>query len=204
MPKQASDSCRIRRQQIRGTAQIWRQGAPSWFCQRIYRLVGGSSGKGARILYQGVCRHHRIAREQFEAAGGAVKSQSERQLGAFMFLYLREMGEHLPLNKRIPEIRNRIVHQGRIAKEAEAREFGELVFGRIRQIERALERLPAASAGEAAHELEVQRQSVAPDIEQGTFQVRSVLVEEGEVTGPTSTFAQYIAALRQGIEKGLA
>jgi hypothetical protein len=68
-----------------------------------------------------VCRQRKIGDEQIGAAWKEIGHLSERQLGAFGFLYLLENGEPLLLNKKITEIRNHIVHQGRIATEIEAR-----------------------------------------------------------------------------------
>lgn len=151
-----------------------------------------------------VCRHHNVPADQFEAAW-KDNDYSERQLGAFAFLYLQEVGQFLPLDKKkITEVRNRVIHKGHIATESEARKFGEAVFRRIRDIERALDRFPEAVKAEKAHQLDVQRKSIPPDIAQGTLEVLSVLVQDGKVTGPTATFEEYLSALQEGIRKGTA
>lgn len=150
-----------------------------------------------------VCRHHNVGADQFEAAWKDT-NLSERQLGAFIFLYLREMGEHLPVNKKITEIRNSVIHRGHIATAGEARQFGEMVFRRIDAIEKGLARFPEATRAEAAHELEIQQQSVPAGLKHGVFQVQSVLFEDGVVTGPVSTFEQYLSGVQQGLAKGWA
>src|SRR5690348_16078313 len=48
-----------------------------------------------------ICRHRSIDDKQMVLAWKEVGSQSERQLGAFAFLYLIENGEPLLLNKKI-------------------------------------------------------------------------------------------------------
>ena len=50
-----------------------------------------------------------------------------------------------------------------------------------------------------------QERSGPADLEQGIFEARNVLLEGGRVTGPTTeTFDQYLAALQQGIARGMA
>jgi hypothetical protein len=151
-----------------------------------------------------VCREHGIEESQVASAWKEVSTQSERQLGAFSFLYLIESGETLPLNPEIPRIRNRIVHQGRLAKEADARDFGSMVFQRLRDIEGALRRYPASAEAEKKHEIENQEKSVPAGMEHGTLTVWSMNTKDGEVIGPVESFDHYLEALQQSLTKGLA
>jgi hypothetical protein len=151
-----------------------------------------------------VCRHHEIPPEQIDAAWKGMARQSERQLGAFSILYLLEMGKPLPLPEGIATMRNDVVHKGHIATEVEARKFGEMVFRRIREIEQALARLPEAVRAEAEHELEEMRQSIPAGLERGVFEVHSIQHQDGVITGPSSTFEQYLTGIEQGLAKGWA
>jgi hypothetical protein len=56
----------------------------------------------------------------------AVESQSERQLGAYLFTYLIEHGELAPrLNDTSVKLRNQVVHKGHIPSEKAAIEYGQ-------------------------------------------------------------------------------
>ncbi len=64
-----------------------------------------------------------------------VSSQSERQLGAFVFLYLKYFSESPPLlrQKQI-KFRNEVVHKGKIPSREEAIGYGQEVLDTIRPI----------------------------------------------------------------------
>lgn len=64
-----------------------------------------------------------------------VSSQSERQLGAFVFLYLKCFSESPPLlrQKQI-KFRNEVVHKGKIPSREEAIGYGQEVLDTIRPI----------------------------------------------------------------------
>ena len=58
-----------------------------------------------------------------------VSSQSERQLGAYIFLYLVSFGEPASLlNNKMTELRNDVVHKGRLPDKSEAIAFGDAVY----------------------------------------------------------------------------
>lgn len=64
-----------------------------------------------------------------------VSNQSERQLGAFYFLYSLHFNE-LPCfldNKKVA-LRNQVVHKGKLATKEEALNFGKYVFDYIKSI----------------------------------------------------------------------
>jgi len=151
-----------------------------------------------------VCRHRSIPLQRIEDTWKEMKSQSERQLGAFMLLYLLEMQKPLPLNPEIPAIRNRTVHQGRIAKEQDARRFGGLVFARIMEIEVALQQYPEAVNGEAEHEVQQQIASMPKGMQHAKMKIMTVLVKDTQATGPVQSFDEYLTALQTSIERGLA
>ncbi len=64
-----------------------------------------------------------------------VASQSERQYGAFIFLYLNDFGKSPQLlsNSRT-EFRNEVIHKGKIPTREEAIEYGQAVLDIIRPI----------------------------------------------------------------------
>jgi hypothetical protein len=58
-----------------------------------------------------------------------VASQSERQIGAFYFLYLNEFGAAPePPEKKHVEFRNNVIHKGYIPKKAETHEYGDYIL----------------------------------------------------------------------------
>jgi hypothetical protein len=69
--------------------------------------------------------------EKFEAAWSAVAAASERQLGAFLFLYLARYKNEFPFPpdwKKMSTRRNEVIHRGHIPTADEARAFARDVF----------------------------------------------------------------------------
>lgn len=76
-----------------------------------------------------------ISQDAVESMWTLVKGQSERQTGAFYFAHLLERGEIAPhLSRRLTEVRNDIVHRGRILTRREAVEYGDSVLSVIRPV----------------------------------------------------------------------
>jgi hypothetical protein len=66
---------------------------------------------------------------EFESAWNSVKSQSERQLGAFIFLWLSELKKPPPeLSNKMREFRNDVIHKGKIPIKDEVLAFGNAVL----------------------------------------------------------------------------
>lgn len=64
-----------------------------------------------------------------------VSSQSERQLGAFIFLFLKCFSESPPLlRQKQTSFRNEVIHKGKISSREEAIEYGQEVLDIIRPI----------------------------------------------------------------------
>lgn len=74
-----------------------------------------------------------------EVAWKNVAAQSERQFGAFQFLYMLDQSRPFKLESRITETRNKVVHRGKIVREAEALEFAENVYGVIQHLQAELQ-----------------------------------------------------------------
>ena len=91
---------------------------------------------------QVICLQHGIAHESFLEAWKSLSRQSERQLGAFLFLYLLENKK--PLNPLIldakpksesgppgitwTEFRNNVIHKGYLPSSEEVIVYGNLVY----------------------------------------------------------------------------
>lgn len=74
--------------------------------------------------------------DEFEKSWKIIKKQSERQLGAFIFLYLQNFKESptvlqdLKLNSSFScgEFRNKVIHDGYLPTKIEAYTFGKFIF----------------------------------------------------------------------------
>ena len=77
-----------------------------------------------------VCLKHGVAPTAFGAAWKSLARQSERQLGAFVAAHLLDTGQgpQLMRPKQI-ELRNDVVHKGRLATRDEAVSYGEAAVG---------------------------------------------------------------------------
>ncbi|MEZ0226316.1 MAG: hypothetical protein ACAH83_17300 [Alphaproteobacteria bacterium] len=72
------------------------------------------------------------SQNQMDKAWKLVNKQSERQLGAFVFLYLNEFGEPpLILPDNVVSFRNKVIHEGKIPSSGEAIDYGQTVFNLI-------------------------------------------------------------------------
>jgi hypothetical protein len=76
-----------------------------------------------------ICIKHGVPIKVYSDAWKSVSNQSERQFGAFLFLYLREHGWMPPLlvNGEV-EFRNAVIHKGRIPTKEEAVNYGDKVL----------------------------------------------------------------------------
>ncbi len=64
-----------------------------------------------------------------------VSNQSERQLGAFIFLYLQEVGEKPNLlSKSKINFRNEVIHKGKIPTREQAVNYGQAILDVVRPI----------------------------------------------------------------------
>jgi len=78
---------------------------------------------------------NKIKKEQIEATWKQVSKQSERQLGAFYFLYLNEFNEGAPkFNQKMTEFRNNVIHNGYIPKTDEVIKYAKTIFDYITDI----------------------------------------------------------------------
>ncbi len=81
-----------------------------------------------------ICRKHQTHADLLANIWKSVASSSERQFGAFVFLYSATFGAApTTYENSLVSIRNKVVHKGQIPRAAEAERFGEATF-RIIQI----------------------------------------------------------------------
>jgi hypothetical protein len=72
-----------------------------------------------------------VSKEQFLATWKLVASQSERQLGAYYFLYLLQFNAPAPTSSKRVEFRNNVIHKGYIPTSTEAADYAEYVYDYI-------------------------------------------------------------------------
>jgi len=75
-----------------------------------------------------LCSKQNVNGEELKRTFKYVSRQSERQTGAFLFLYLFEFGETYEINKKLIEFRNQVVHKGYIPTPKEVESFGDRVY----------------------------------------------------------------------------
>ena len=80
-----------------------------------------------------ICIEKNLDEEQFQRAWKQISNQSERQLGAFVFLFLSEV-EKSPKLLTQPNVkfRNDVIHKGKIPTRRQALGFGQEVLELIR------------------------------------------------------------------------
>lgn len=81
-----------------------------------------------------VCRKRSLSMDVFDSTWKTIARQSERQLGAFCFLFALETGTSFAPSNKIIEFRNKVIHQGYIPSNKEVYDFAEDIFSMIRAI----------------------------------------------------------------------
>ena len=82
-----------------------------------------------------VCLSKEIDWDKTQEAWKEVSNQSERQLGAFIFLHLQETGNKPSLlsNSKV-KFRNEVIHKGKIPNKEQALEYGQAVLDVIKPL----------------------------------------------------------------------
>lgn len=116
------------------------------FQQATYCLMDGYYRESVSTYNASLERYFEFATEvlfyssateaDFSAIWKEMSNQSERQLGAFYLAYSTQVKKTpAVLNRKMVELRNAVVHKGKLATCAEAKEFGEYVFDFIKNID---------------------------------------------------------------------
>lgn len=97
------------------------------------------------------CREREVPPDLYAQTWKSVSAQSERQLGAFLFMYLCNEHETAPqLSQQQLQFRNAVVHKGKIPTADEAIDFGNKVLALVKPI---LQRIWARDRGLLLHEI---------------------------------------------------
>jgi hypothetical protein len=151
------------------------------------------------------CAAKGVNPQAFEAAWKVVASQSERQLGAFQFLYLLDHGHHLSVDQAIPQTRNKVVHQGHIIREAGALEYAEKVFAIVDALDSSMQSMfPSHYKEEAEREVRVQQEAIPPGVEYLTLSMATVSVDTNTniATRTVNKFVEHVAAIHHARSNG--
>ena len=157
-----------------------------------------------------ICLKHGVAHEAFVNAWAAVTRQSERQLGAFLFLYLLQNKK--PLDRSIvdarpaatadarnrrswTEFRNHIIHQGYIPSSEEVLGYGDLVYQFIYRLIGEL-RTTCSESMEQATFLHLKRGLEAAEGAQVTTMAIPTLISLSRADGPASSLLEALKDLR--------
>lgn len=115
--------------------------------------------------------HTEASPANVDTAWKMIAASSERQYGAFLLLYLATMKKSYDReNRKMVEIRNRVVHRGEIPTPEMARDFAKYVYEIARDVRAALVDLDGKAVEQAewqtyrrAHDLLDQREPPKPD-----------------------------------------
>ncbi len=124
-----------------------------------------------------ICRKRNLTMDIFESTWKTVARQSERQLGAFCFLFALETNTSFNLSNNITEFRNKVIHKGYIPPKKDVYDFAEAIFNTIRFIiEKLLETAEDSVKEENKAIIEKQLNSIPKEMPQavmGTFSLHS-------------------------------
>ena len=149
------------------------------------------------------CRAKGLSSEQIEEVWKGVAAQSERQFGAFQFLYAHQQPFQLP--KSVTETRNKVIHRGKIVRENEALEFSECVFTIIHDLDAALQlKFPTLFSEESEREVQEQEARIPSGVEHLKLSMTTVNVNKAnnEVTGVVTKFIEHVASVHYARERG--
>lgn len=136
-----------------------------------------------------------ISKDIIDSAWKSIARQSERQFGAFHILFLSENKKTLDLNSDIPTIRNRTIHEGRVALEQDALTFGRLVYERIFEIEKTLGQYRNYADQEEKDVIEAQKSFIPAGIDHTVMEVTPVLVDKNNQARVAENFSEFLSGV---------
>jgi len=82
-----------------------------------------------------ISHSHDVNYQEIDEAWRPIKSQSERQLGAYIFIYFQTF-KKVPntLNQKWTTYRNNVIHKGEITNKKKAMEYGNLILKIIQPV----------------------------------------------------------------------
>jgi hypothetical protein len=186
---------------VRSAARAYLDG----YTNEVVTVMSSALERAYEFYIRVSCRAKGISADKLEEAWKGVAAQSERQFGAFQFLYLLDHEQPFRPDKLITETRNRVIHRGKIVREKETLEFAEKVFEVIHNLESTLQsKFPSFLSKEAQREIKVQENKIPSGVEHLTLSMSTVNVSKTtkEVTGAVTKFMEHIGAIFHAREHG--
>jgi hypothetical protein len=127
-----------------------------------------------------------------------VANQSERQFGAFLFLYLACSGQVFPSVQENSRFRNSVIHQGYIPSAAEVIDYGRTVFSLLLAIEQQADNLGnGATSRVDAEAVSQQVSSIPAGTDYVKLKTMIVSVDERNQGVAVTTFDELLAGLKE-------
>lgn len=146
-----------------------------------------------------LCISKNIDWAKTQEAWKEVSNQSERQLGAFIFLHLQETGSKPTLlsNNKI-KFRNEVIHKGKIPTKEQAIEYGQAVIGVVRPLLKKLKEEYSDAVGTATFQhLSNTRNPSDDGVAVSTMCISTILsLSNGEPAHDERTLEDAISQLR--------
>lgn len=113
----------------------WRLRNRWWVLSRSGFVIYFCFRKILRVFIKVVCISKNIDWIKTLEAWKEVSNQSERQLGAFIFLHLQETGNKpiLLCNNKI-KLRNEVIHKGKIPSKDQSIDYGQAILDVVRPL----------------------------------------------------------------------
>lgn len=147
-----------------------------------------------------VCISKDIDWTKTEEAWKVVSNQSERQLGAFIFLHLQETGSKPTLlsNHKV-KFRNEVIHKGKIPDRVQAIDYGQAVLNVVRPLlKRLKDEYDEAVQTATHHHLINTRNPADDDVAVSTLCISTIVsLSNGEPAHDQRTLEDVIAQLRR-------
>jgi hypothetical protein len=136
-----------------------------------------------------------VSSSLLESSWKQIAAQSERQFGGFVLLFPIVAGESFDLPKKIPELRNKVIHRGYIAQSKEVLDYAETIFLLIRKIVQVLnDKCPTEMWAEINEAAELQKKNI-PEGMEWTWMMTSEFDLERDLT-----FEAWLTRLKEKFE----
>ena len=148
-------------------------------------------------------RHCKISPGVVENTWKLMAKQSERQLGSFLAFYELLTNAVYPLDNKMVEFRNKVIHQGYIPDENEAEIFGEYVFNqKLTLIKILQDKCSVAFDDEIKAEMDKMKSSAPKGVPQLGFKATLVNVDLATHKAVEITkFSDYIFGIKDNLKK---
>jgi hypothetical protein len=175
------------------------------YTNEVVAVMSSALERAYELYIRVSCSAKGIKANKIEEAWKGVAAQSERQFGAFQFLYLIDHEQPFLLSTAVTEIRNKVIHRGKIVRESEALDFSEKVFEIIHNLENTLQsKFPSFFSEEADREVKMQEAKIPAGVEFLKLSMTTAKVDttKNEVTGVATKFIEHVASIHHSRERG--